>query len=190
MTKSRVAWIAVGSLLLGIVIGGNIFSRSQPRSFIALTRCENCLSAADLAGLLGSVGIQNFPGPILFAEIETDRTVAIRLPTTRGVHYVIVPKKDLKNVADLSEANGPYLIDAYLVARRLIERDGFVEVPLLHQRPRDPERHLPALPLGVAHSYTSALTAFAREAEDLRLGASILLGFRPKLGDRSPRTRP
>jgi hypothetical protein len=124
MTKSRVAWIAVGSLLLGIVIGGNIFSRSQPRSFIALTRCENCLSAADLAGLLGSVGIQNFPGPIPFAEIETDRTVAIRLPTTRGVHYVIVPKKDLQNVADLSEANGPYLIDAYLVARRLIERDG------------------------------------------------------------------
>jgi diadenosine tetraphosphate (Ap4A) HIT family hydrolase len=49
--------------------------------------------------------------------------VAFKLPTVRGVHYVIVPKKDIKNVADLSEADSAYLTDAYLVARRLIERD-------------------------------------------------------------------
>src|SRR5262245_5571776 len=128
MSRSRTVWAAVASLARGVVIGGNLFSRTQTRSFIALTRCEYCLSAADLAGLLGSVGIQKVPGRIPFAEIETDRTVAIKLPTTsRGVHYVIIPKRDLKNVADLSEANAAYLIDAYLVARRLIERDRLSE---------------------------------------------------------------
>jgi hypothetical protein len=123
MSRSRVVWVAVASLALGVVIGGNLFSKTQPRSFIALTRCESCLSAADLAGLLGSVGIQKFPGPIPFAELETDKTVAIKLPSSRGVHYVIIPKKDIRSVADLSEANAAYLTDAYLVARRLIERD-------------------------------------------------------------------
>jgi hypothetical protein len=123
MSRSRVMWVAVASLALGVLIGGNLFSKTQPRSFIALTRCESCLSAADLAGLLGSVGIQKFPGPIPFAEIETDKTVAIKLPSSHGVHYVIIPKKDLKSVADLSQANAAYLTDAYLVARRLIERD-------------------------------------------------------------------
>ena len=93
------------------------------RSFIALKQCENCLSVADLAGLLGSVGVQKFPGPIPLAEIETDKTVAIKLPASRGIHYVIIPKKDLKDVSDISEANAAYLTDAYLVARRLIERD-------------------------------------------------------------------
>ena len=47
----------------------------------------------------------------------------MKLPSSRGVHYVIIPKKDLKDVADLSETDAPYLTDAYLVARRLIERD-------------------------------------------------------------------
>lgn|SRR5262245_1846635 len=127
MSRSRVVWVALFFLALGVVIGGNLFSKSQPRSFIALTRCDSCLSAADLAGLLASVGIQKFPGKIPFAEIETNKTVAIRLPASREVHYVIIPKKDLKNVADLSEANAAYLVDAYLVARRLIERDRLSE---------------------------------------------------------------
>jgi len=123
LSRSRIVWLSIASAALGVVIGGNLFSRSQPRSFIALTRCENCLSIADLAGLLGSVGIQKFPGRIPLAEVETDRTVAMRLPESHGVHYVIIPKKDLKDVGDISEANAAYVTDAYLVARRLIERD-------------------------------------------------------------------
>jgi hypothetical protein len=123
MRKSRVVLLGLTCLALGIVIGGNLFSKTQPRSFIALRHCDNCMSVADLAGLLASVGIQNIPGGIPLAEVETDKTVAFKLPTVRGVHYVIVPKKDIKNVADLSEADSAYLTDAYLVARRLIERD-------------------------------------------------------------------
>ena len=55
--------------------------------------------------------------------VETEWTVAIRLPGST-LHYVIVPKKDLKDLRDIAEPNFVYLNDAYLVARHLIEKDG------------------------------------------------------------------
>jgi hypothetical protein len=125
----------IASLGLGIVIGGNLFSRSQPRSVIALTRCVDCLSPKELAGLLASAGIQNTPGLIPLVTVETDKTIAVKLPTRRGVHYVIFPKRDLKDVGDFSEANAPYLIDAYRVVRHLIERDSLSNYSLITNGP-------------------------------------------------------
>jgi diadenosine tetraphosphate (Ap4A) HIT family hydrolase len=121
--RSRVL-VALVSLAIGIVIGGILFSRSQPRSFIALGRCENCLSLADLLGLLGSVGIQRFPGLIPSKAAETDKTVAIRIPAGSDRHFVIIPKKDLKDLGDISSRDLGYLTDAFLVARHLIEKHG------------------------------------------------------------------
>jgi hypothetical protein len=114
--------VAVVSLGFGIVVGGNLFSRSQPRSIIALRSCDRCWTLADLVGLLGSLGMQRFRGaiPVVF---ETDRTIALRHPLDRRLHYVIVPKKDLKDIRDLSASDAGYVIDAYLVARHLIEKD-------------------------------------------------------------------
>ena len=109
-------------IAVGIVIGGNLFSRSQPRSIIALTHCTDCLSPADLAGLLGSVAIQRAPGLIPFVVVETGKTVALKYPAG-GLHYVIIPKKDLKDVGEVSAQDAAYLLDAYVVARRLIEKD-------------------------------------------------------------------
>ena len=121
MKRSRVMLVAVASLLVGVVIGGNVFSRTQPRSIIALRHCENCLSFADLAGLLASVGVHDFPGLIPNVVVETHKTIAIQLPGS-SIHYVIIPKKDLKDLDDISEPNFGYLTDAYLVARQLIEK--------------------------------------------------------------------
>ena len=123
VSRRRTLVLMIVSLALGIVIGGNLFSRTQPRSVIALTRCVDCLSVQELAGLLASVGIQTAPGLIPLVAVETDRTVAVKLPTRAGFHYVIFPKRDLKDVGDFSEANAPYLVDAYRVVRHLIERD-------------------------------------------------------------------
>mgnify|MGYP001601236171 CR=1 FL=1 len=36
---------------------------------------------------------------------------------------MIIPKKDLKDIGDISEANAALLTDAYLVARHLIEKN-------------------------------------------------------------------
>ena len=122
MSRSRVALVAVASFAVGIVAGGNLFSETQPRSIISLRHCDRCLSPAELAGLLASVAIQKFPGVVPFVVVETDRTIALRYPMGTGFHFVIIPKKDLKDIGDISEANAAYLTDAYLVARHLIEK--------------------------------------------------------------------
>jgi hypothetical protein len=123
MPRARAILLAVVSLAIGVVIGGNLFAKTQPRSLIALHPCTNCLSPKELAGLLASVGIQQLPGFVPFAAVETEKTVAIRLPTGARVHYVLFPKRDLKDIGDFSEDSAPYLVDIYRVARTLIERE-------------------------------------------------------------------
>jgi len=111
-------------LALGIAIGGTLFSEVRPRSFIALRQCENCTRVSDLAGLVGSVLVQKFPGWIPSKVVETDKTVVVRLPAGHDVHYVIIPKKDLKDIGEFTDADAEYLIDVHRVARHLIEKDG------------------------------------------------------------------
>jgi hypothetical protein len=113
-----------GCVLAGVVIGGLLFSHVQPRSFLALRSCDHCLSPEDLAGLAGAVGMKLAPGALPFVVYETDKTVAIREPLPRGhLHYVIIPKRDMKNIADITPADSAYLLDALLVSRHLIEQD-------------------------------------------------------------------
>jgi hypothetical protein len=111
-------------LLLGVVVGGYLFRDARPRSVLALDRCTDCMRPADLAGLLGSLEIAHAPGLVPFVVIETNRTIAIKEPLPGGhLHYVIVPKRDLKNIADITPADSAYLMDAMLVVRRLVEKD-------------------------------------------------------------------
>jgi len=122
MTKRKIFLIAVGSLLIGIVIGGYLFSQTQPRSFLSLKKCDNCLSPSDLGGLIASIGIQKFPGMLPSVVFETDKTIVIRHPSPKTrIHYVIIPKRDIKNVGDISEENAPYFIDAFAVTQKLIQ---------------------------------------------------------------------
>jgi len=83
------------------------------------------LSHADLLGLIASVGIQRFSGLIPSVTFETDKTVAIRLPSppVKRIHFVIIPKKDIKNIGEISEGTVGYLVDAFLVAREIIEKE-------------------------------------------------------------------
>ncbi len=104
---------------IGIMIGAYLFSQSQPRSFLSIKHCQDYLSQADLLGLIASVGLQRFPGLIPSVAFETDKTVAIKL-LSNNLHYVIIPKKDIKNIGEVSEGTGEYLLDAYFVARRII----------------------------------------------------------------------
>ncbi len=124
MKKIKIIFLVLISICLGILIGGYLFSQSQPRSFLALNRCQNCLTHEDLLGLIATVGIQRFPSLIPFLVFETDKTVVIKLPfSRRGIHYVIIPKKDIKNIGEISEADAQYLTDIFFVARWIIERE-------------------------------------------------------------------
>jgi diadenosine tetraphosphate (Ap4A) HIT family hydrolase len=77
-----------------------------------------------LAGLVGSVAINSAPLLIQpVAIMETDKTVAIKNPVPEAaVDYVIIPKKDIKDVGELSNADKIYLDDVYAVIERLIEK--------------------------------------------------------------------
>lgn len=124
MSKSRIALVSMFFLSVGIVIGGYLFSHSQPRSVLSINQCQNCLSRKDLCGLLASVGIQNFSGVIPFVVFETDKTIAVKLPFRKtNLHYFIIPKKDIKNIGELSQEDVPYLNDIFFVIRHIIEND-------------------------------------------------------------------
>jgi hypothetical protein len=145
MNKFKMILLILVSVIVGIIIGGYLFAQSQPRSFLSINRCQNCLSRRDLLGLVASIGILKFPGLIPSVVLETDRTVVVRHPfPLERIHYLIIPKKDIKNIGEISEANAQYLIDAYLVVRRIIEEEklskyqlftngpGFQDVTYLH----------------------------------------------------------
>ncbi len=82
------------------------------------------MSHKDLAGLLASVAIQRIPGIIPFVAFETDKTIAVKLQLQKPhFHYVIIPKKDIKNIGELRGEDASYLTDVFLVARHIIEKE-------------------------------------------------------------------
>jgi histidine triad (HIT) family protein len=118
----RMAVLAFGA---GVVVGGYLFSASQPRSFLALSQCDHCYQAKDLAGLLASVGIQRAEAALPLVQKETDKCVAIRHPMPEGrVHSVVFPKKDIKSIADVAVDDGSYVLDCIDVIRALVIDNG------------------------------------------------------------------
>ncbi len=124
-TRTHLVSSIIVSLILGIVIGGYLFSRTQPRSFLAVHACEShCWQINDLAGLVAAVGIQHFHEIVPSIVAETDTILVIKHPRpVAKYHYVIIPKKDIKNIGQLSENDTQYLYDAYAVAQSLIEKE-------------------------------------------------------------------
>jgi hypothetical protein len=127
MSRFKAIGIFLVIFLSGIMAGGYLFSDSQPRSFLAVRKCRSCLKPNDLAGLMASVGIQKLPSLLPFVALETDMTIAIKLPARKGkIHYVIVPKKDIRNIGELSGDDTRYLIDTFSVMQSLIQKENLV----------------------------------------------------------------
>ncbi len=103
-------------------MGGYLFSDTQPRSFLALHRCDQrCLKPNELLGLLAAVGIQRVGARLPGVVTETDKTIVISHPLPSApVHLLIIPKRDIKNIADATAADREYLTDALVVAGALI----------------------------------------------------------------------
>jgi histidine triad (HIT) family protein len=112
----------LAALSVGIIIGAYLFSHSQPRSFLTLSKCQHCMRPSEIIGLLASAGIQRFPGIVPSVVFETDKTIAISISSSpERFHYVIFPKKDIKSIGDITADDVPYITDAYFVAKQLIE---------------------------------------------------------------------
>lgn len=116
-----ISFLAV--LALGVLLGGYLFSDTQPRSLLALHTCGNdCLKQNELLGLVGSVIVQKSPGLLPDVLLETDKTVAINYPIAHdGDHFVIIPKRDIKNIGEIREGDQPYIMDALAVIGQLVK---------------------------------------------------------------------
>jgi histidine triad (HIT) family protein len=110
----------------GVITGGYLFTKSQPRAFLAIGNCgSSCYSSKELAGLLASVGITLAPGLVPGIVKETDKCVAITHPfPERRYHFVLFPKKDIKDIGDVALDDAPYVMDCVGVLRSLIQEHG------------------------------------------------------------------
>ena len=120
--KRRLILVGSVAFVMGVIVGGYIFVDAQPRSFLALRECgSSCYRPNDLAGLLASVGIRHASAFIPRVAKETDRCIAIPYPLNkRDYHMVIFPKKDIKNISDVTVVDQPYVMDCLGVIRALI----------------------------------------------------------------------
>ena len=68
--------------------------------------------------------------------METDKTIVIdqSSPGTR-IHYLIIPKKDIKNIAEASEDDKEYLMDAFRVASNIVKEQRLQEYRLTTNGP-------------------------------------------------------
>jgi histidine triad (HIT) family protein len=125
------------ALIVGVIIGGYLFSDTRPRSFLALNRCAGtCLQGNEFLGLLTSVGIQRFPAIVPSVVKETDKTIVIEHPSPQArVHYLVIPKRDIKNLGQLSDDDGEYLIDAFKVAREIVKEKNLTDYRLTTNGP-------------------------------------------------------
>ena len=124
-------------LAIGLVAGGYLFSRSLPRSFLAIGRCDGrCYDGNDVAGLLASAAIQRVPGVIPQVVLESDTCIAVRHPMPQArVHLVLFPKRDVKNIATLTPEDTPYVLGCFALVRQLVEQNHVTDYRLLTNGP-------------------------------------------------------
>ncbi|QDQ26524.1 HIT domain-containing protein [Chitinimonas arctica] len=113
-------------LALGMLLGGYLFKDVQTRSFMAVKPCNGCYRPNELAGLLASAGVLRAGAALPLVVMETERCLAIRHPAPWAQsHYVIFPKKDIKDIGDIAIDDQPYVLDCLAMSRKLAQEKGF-----------------------------------------------------------------
>ena len=122
MPKRTVIFFCLLSLFVGLLLGGFLFKDTRPRSFLALPDCgSTCLKRSELAGIAASIGIRFVPGLIPDVILETEKSVAFQSPDPLArIDYLIVPKKDIRDLGDLSTEDAEYVKDAFQVISQLV----------------------------------------------------------------------
>jgi diadenosine tetraphosphate (Ap4A) HIT family hydrolase len=108
---SRTVIICFVLIVSSFILGAYLFADTQPRSFVSLKECRTgCLSQKELAGLVASVGIQKVSGIIPSPIFESDKIVVVHYPTpTTSFHEVIFPKRDIRDISQLTDNDKEYV---------------------------------------------------------------------------------
>jgi len=136
MPKLKLTILCGSLLLIGILIGAYLFKDTRPRSFLAIPNCtSSCMARSELIGLLTSVGIQKIPAVIPIVK-ETDRVIAIKSPQPLArINYIILPKKDIRDLGDLSSSDREYIDETFLVISELIRENNLEDYKVLSNGP-------------------------------------------------------
>ena len=120
--KSAV-WLLV-VLLAGVAAGGWLFADTQPRALIGIGQCNaDCYRVSDIMGLAASVGIQRFPKAVPLVVSESGQCIAIRNPySPHRIHFVLFPKRDIRNIAQITAADGPYVMGCMSMLGALVSQ--------------------------------------------------------------------
>src|SRR3989344_332243 len=115
--------VLIITLFIGIIIGGYLFSDTHPRAVFEINNCSaGCFDQEELAGLLVSAGIQKTQSVIPKVIKETEKTIVIDHPTPETeIHYVVFPKKDIRNIGEISAEDSDYIMDSLTTIRVIVE---------------------------------------------------------------------
>ena len=125
LKKTKIVVLTMLIFGLGIVVGGYLFGQVKPRSILAISDCKSngCYRSNEVIGLIAAITIQHAPHLIPNIVKETDRCLAIKNPFPDArYHFVIFPKKDIKNIGEISTEDQAYVMDCFGIMQSLIEQ--------------------------------------------------------------------
>jgi hypothetical protein len=133
----RTIVISAASALAGLLVGGYLFAGTRRRRSMSLRKwLGGGMNRREVLGLLGAVGMTKVPGLIPWVVLETELTLVVKHPLAEDrVHYVAIPKKDIKNLADLADEDVKYLSDIFAVLQELVRRDRLTNYQVLANGP-------------------------------------------------------
>ena len=139
--RIRLAVLLVLTFVVGLSIGARAFMNTQPRSWLNIGSCENrCYRPNDIMGLVASAGLVNAPGWVPRVVRESDKCVAVPYPREgRHMHLVFFPKRDIRDIADLTADDAPYVMDCFAIIRAIVKEQGLSDYRVYTNGPREQE---------------------------------------------------
>lgn len=122
---------------VGVLLGAYFFIDVRARDIVDVPPCtDRCIDRKELGGLLVALGIIKTPALVPKVVAETDLTIAMESPDPlASVHYLVLPKKDILDVGDLSKEDSEYIADAFMVMSQLVRRDNLDEYKVIANGP-------------------------------------------------------
>ena len=117
-------------LLVGIGFAGGAasFVRTQARPLPVVHRCESvedCLTDAEVLGLITSVGLHLAPGLMPDIVARSQQCVAIRSPRPQAsVDLVFFPTRDMRDLLDVTPGDEKYLLGCIALMRQVVDERG------------------------------------------------------------------
>lgn len=128
--------LALLMFIAGLLAGSILFADSRPRKPLTVHICHEGWNINEIAGLFASVLVQKFPGLIPKVLLETDKTIVFEHPRPKHkIHYMFVPKKDIKNIGELAEEDKDHLIDLFSSIAVTIDKLGIVNYRICSNGP-------------------------------------------------------